>query len=516
MGVIEEVASAAKDASMAQGIGLEAKQAKAKVLKGKLKPYLPVINAVYVSYAAGSRAVDLLSADEEAFAARPVRLFHLGPFGEAEQDFPASSSGHYLLPQFRHAGGPDHVGEWLIGFRNLGPRQSVEALFQVLEGSTSPALSKPENHVTWSYWAGNRWEIFEERDVSDATKQLIQSGIVRFTIPDNAATGKGIWPHGHVWVMASVNEAVEAVCKILSVRAQALRATLSLTALPSLAPDFLDQPLPADTISKLKDADARFKKFSQPYPSFGGRQTEGSDRFYLRSSERLRHKGRAATIWDYESLVLEAFPSVYKVKCLNHTRIEDNPDASLAIYNENAPGHVALIAVPNLINRNDANPLKPFAAQDLLTGIKDYLRERVTGQLAPGPVAPYQVNVHVCNPLFEEIQLEFDLQLKEGYADFSWYKQVLQEEITRHLSPWAFAGEGQAADLQFGGRISKSALINFVEERPYVDFITSVVLKQKAGNAPLSGDLEEAVASTSRSILVSVPASNHAIKPYGT
>jgi hypothetical protein len=136
--------------------------------------------------------------------------------------------------------------------------------------------------------------------------------------------------------------------------------------------------------------------------------------------------------------------------------------------------------------------------------------------LAPGPVAPYQVNVHVCNPLFEEIQLEFDLQLKEGYADFSWYKQVLQEEITRHLSPWAFAGEGQAADLQFGGRISKSALINFVEERPYVDFITSVVLKQKAGNAPLSGDLEEAVASTSRSILVSVPASNHAIKPYGT
>jgi hypothetical protein len=460
--------------------------------------------------------VDLLSADEEAFAARPVRLFHLGPFGEAEQDFPASSSGHYLLPQFRHAGGPDHVGEWLIGFRNLGPRQSVEALFQVLEGSTSPALSKPENHVTWSYWAGNRWEIFEERDVSDATKQLIQSGIVRFTIPDNAATGKGIWPHGHVWVMASVNEAVEAVCKILSVRAQAMRATLSLTALPSLAPDFLDQPLPADTISKLKDADARFKKFSQPYPSFGGRQTEGSDRFYLRSSERLRHKGRAATIWDYESLVLEAFPSVYKVKCLNHTRIEDNPDASLAIYNENAPGHVALIAVPNLINRNDANPLKPFAAQDLLTGIKDYLRERVTGQLAPGPVAPYQVNVHVCNPLFEEIQLEFDLQLKEGYADFSWYKQVLQEEITRHLSPWAFAGEGQAADLQFGGRISKSALINFVEERPYVDFITSVALKQKAGNAPLSGDLEEAVASTSRSILVSVPASNHAIKPYGT
>lgn len=516
MGVFEEEVSAVKDASMAPGIGLENKHAKDKPLKGKPKPYLPVINAVYLSYAAGSQAVDLMSTDEKAFAARPVRLFHLGPFGAAEQDFPVSSSGHYLLPQFRHAGGPDHVGEWLIGFKNLAPRQSVEALFQVLEGSTLPTLSKPENHVTWSYWAGNRWEVFEERDVGDSTKQLIQSGIVRFNIPDAASTGKGILPHGHVWVMASVNEAAEAVCKILSVKAQAMRATLALNVMPGPAPDFLDRPLPAGAIGKLKDADARFKKFSQPYPSFGGRQTEGSERFYLRSSERLRHKGRAATIWDYESLVLEAFPSVYKVKCLNHTRIEDNPDAGLAIYNENAPGHVALIAVPNLINRNDANPLKPFAAQDLLTGIRDYLRERVTGQLVPGPVAPYQVNVHVCNPLFEEIQLEFDLKLKEGYEDFSWYRQVLQEEITRHLSPWAFAAEGQGADLQFGGRISKSALINFIEERPYVDFITSVVLKQKSGNAPLSGDLEEAVASTSRSILVSVPSGNHAINPHGT
>lgn len=495
------------------GLKLAAEKADLIKAKGPVKPYLPVIGAIYLSYTAASRAVDLTATGEEP-ADRAVRFFHVGPFSEAELDQPIpGSSGHFLIPQFRFEEGDDHIGEWMIGIRNLSPRQSVEVLIQVLEGSTVPTLSKPEDHVTWSYWSSSRWIPFEERDFNDGTRQLIQSGIVRFTIPHDATTDAGSMPHGFIWVMASVTEAVGAVCKVLSAQAQALQATLVL---PGVAPDFLDAPLPAGTISKLKEADSRFKKFSQPHPSFGGRQTEGSERFYQRSSERLRHKGRAVTLWDYETLVLEAFPSVYKVKCLTHTRIEDHTDTSLAIHNENAPGHVALIAIPSLINRVDSNPLKPFASQDLLTGIKDFLKERVTGQLVPGTATPSQVNVHVCNPLFEEIFLAFDLQLREGYDDFSWYKQVLQEEITRHLSPWAFAAPGSgAADVQFGGRISKSALINFIEERPYVDFITSVVLKHKPGNQPVSGDREEAVATTSRSILVSAPAADHAIRQYG-
>lgn len=485
--------------------------------KTPVKPYLPVIGALYLSYKAASGAVELVSGDADDLAARPVRLFHLGPFGEAEQEFPIhGATSHTLLPRFRTGSGPDHIGEFLIGFTHLGPRQSVEVLIQVLEGSSDPTLSKPDNHVAWHYWNGQTWVLFEERDFSDGTKQLIQSGIVRFTIPADATTDKGILPKGYLWVMAAVTQDVGAVCKVLSVKAQACKATLVL---PGVAPDYLDKPLPAATISKLKVPDPGFKKFEQLHPSFGGRQTETSGRFYLRSSERLRHKGRAATIWDYETLVLEAFPGIFKVKCLNHTRIEDHPDSSLAIHNENAPGHVALITIPTLHERSDANPLKPYASLDLLEGIKDFLKARVTGQLVPGPTAPYQVNVHVCNPLFEEIRLEFHLQLKDGFEDFSWYRQVLQDEITRHLSPWAFRdgrSDSSQPDVQFGGRISKSALINFIEERPYVDFVTEVTLKHKPGNAPMSGDLEEAVATTSRSILVSAPAADHAIHPYGS
>jgi hypothetical protein len=67
-----------------------------------------------------------------------------------------------------------------------------------------------------------------------------------------------------------------------------------------------------------------------PYPSFGGRVTEDNAEFYNRVSERLRHKDRAITIFDYERLVLESFPDIYRVKCIDHT------DEGCEL----APGHV--------------------------------------------------------------------------------------------------------------------------------------------------------------------------------
>ena len=81
----------------------------------------------------------------------------------------------------------------------------------------------------------------------------------------------------------------------------------------------------------------------------------------------------------------------------------------------------------------------------------------------------------------------------------------------QYLTPWAFNSD---ADIQFGGRIFKSSLINFIEERYYVDFITDVVLTHKIGDTVIQDEtLEEITASTARSILVSMQASKHTINP---
>jgi hypothetical protein len=320
--------------------------------------------------------------------------------------------------------------------------------------------------------------------------ELVQSGIVSFGIPKEATTGNTVLPAGYIWLRVSVTEAAEAVCELISTDAQASVATFTNN---ENADDFLNTALPAGTIAKLKIPDASVKKVIQPYASFGGRAKENENHFYIRVSERLRHKDRAITVWDYEHIVLEAFPEIYKVKCLNHTQIEDG------VYNEVKPGYVSIITIPSLQNRNDANPLKPYTQQSTLTKIEKHLQKRIS----------CFVNLRACQPQFEEVRIEFSLKLYEEYKDFTFYANQLKEEITQFLSPWAF---GSNSKIDFGGKVYKSVLINFIEERYYVDFITDVFLYVKVDETTdESGNLDEISASTARSILVSAPASKHTI-----
>jgi hypothetical protein len=359
-----------------------------------------------------------------------------------------------------------------------------------MEGTTDPLVVKPSEHINWAVLSNNNWIEFESSEYSDNTLQLIQSGIISFKIPAEATSKSTILPAGYIWLRAAITKAAEAICKIISVDAQAAVATFLNN---GNAPDFLNTTLPAGTVSKLHTPDAAIKKIIQPYSSFGGRPTEDEGHFYIRVSERLRHKARAITVWDYEHLVLEAFPEIYKVKCLNHTHTDDG------IYHEVRPGHVSIITIPSLQNRNDVNPLKPYTQQSTLTNIENYLNKRIS----------CFVKLHACQPQFEEVKLEFSVKFIDQYNDFNFYKKMLQEEITQFLSPWAY---GNKSSIDFGGNVYKSVLINFIEERYYVDFITDVKMKVIVGEIPTaSDDMDEIIASTARSILVSVPASQHVI-----
>ncbi|MES2649717.1 MAG: baseplate J/gp47 family protein [Bacteroidota bacterium] len=458
-------------------------------------PYTPIIQSLYLSYSAFSDVINFNDNSEAAYRTKPASYFHLYPFGDAEQySFLTNNSSHYLLPQFRHIDKDSkpvlHEGEFYIGFENLSAKQLVNVLFQVLDGSADPTISKPTEHIQWSYLSNNQWIDFKKQEISDGTMQLVQSGIIRFIIPADATTNNSLLPAGLLWIKASVADKTNAICKLLSVEAQAAIVTFKDN---NNAADFLDTALPASTISKLKLPLSAVKKIVQPYASFGGRPIENSDAFYVRVSERLRHKARAITIWDYEHLILEAFPLIYKVKCLNHTKSLD------AIYNEVLPGHVTIITIPDLKQRNDINPLRPYTSQAMLQAIDAFLRKRIS----------CHVQLYVVNPVFEEVQIKFSLKLAKGFDDFTIYSAKLQEEITAFLSPWAYSAD---ADISFGGKVYKSVLINFIEERPYVDYITDVVMSHYASDGTLIQlNNDEIVASTAKSILVSVPASKHII-----
>jgi hypothetical protein len=374
-----------------------------------VEPYTPMLQSIYASYSAYC-INNLSTATESNFDNREINFFHIYPFGDREQHaYLTPTENVSLLPAFKHTSEgstKDHIGELYIGIENLNPNDSVNILFQVMEGTTNPTVAKPPDHILWSYLSNNNWVEFESSGYSDNTLDLVQSGIISFAIPADATTVNTVLPTGYIWIKASVTEAAEAVCKLITVDAQAVVATFANN---DNAPDFLDTVLAAGTISKLKTPDAAVKKMIQPYSSFGGRAKESEDHFYIRVSERLRHKARAINVWDYEHLVLEAFPEIYKVKCLNHTQIEDG------IYHEVKPGYVSIITIPSQLNRNEADPLKPYTQQSTLTKIENYLRKRTS----------CFVNLRACQPQFEEVRLEFSLKLFDAYKDFTFYANKL-------------------------------------------------------------------------------------------
>lgn len=459
-------------------------------------PYVPRLESMSLHYTASTTA-DLTDASAAAFEQKFIDFYHLYPFGAAEQHaYLSPDTALMLLPQLAQSAGEDS-GELYIGLENLQGLQGVSLLFGVQEGTADPLAIKPAKHVNWSYLSGNQWQSFDTQAVSDGTEQLIQTGIVSFSIPEDATTDHTLLPAGYLWLRVSVDRATMAVCKLLSIEAQA--AAVSFTDNDNAA-DFLDLPLPAGTISRLKTPISAIKKILQPYASTGGRPREEKAAYDTRVSERLRHKDRAVTIWDYEHLILEAFPELHRVKCLSHTAYEQLPDGVRRL-NELAPGHVTIITVPALQNVSTVNPLRPYTSESTLARIEAFLRERISCHITP----------HVVHPLFEEVALDCKLRLMPGYEDVAFYIRTLKEEVTAFLTPWAF---GQSREVSFGGKISKSTLINFIEERPYVDYITDVKMYHLTEATPnATQDTEEITASSGMAILVSVPAARHKIEP---
>jgi hypothetical protein len=304
-----------------------------------------------------------------------------------------------------------------------------------------------------------------------------------------------------LWVKAVVTHNTDAVCKLITVTANAAKATF----LQDIAKNIVyTAPLAPGTISKPAVALAALKKTNQPYASFDGRVAETDSQFYVRVSERLRHKHRAVTMWDYERLVLQNYPQIHKVKCINHTgMIVDK--ANNKKYSEMLPGHVTIVTIPDLQNNTTSNLLKPYTSIGLLTEIQKFLQQLTTPFVFSNFDDATLNRLHVINPQFEEVQFEFSVAFKPATLDITVYTKQLNTDIEQFLTPWAYS---TGKDIEFGNKIEKSVVLNFIEERDYVDYVTCMTMRQiirdDNGNiAQTLSNLEEAIPSTARSILVS-------------
>lgn len=485
----------AKKDSKTENVGAQFKSGVGKNSKIILKdpPYVPNFKELSLNYKAES-TFSLSGRDN--FENRAEQFFHLHSFGQRERhsELMPGAAHPALLSQF------DNEGDLMIGIKNLAPQQSVSVLFQLAEGSANPLKEKQE--VFWSYLYKNNWHSFAEEqkaDINDQTNGLLQSGLITFFLPKKINTDNTWLDAGHIWLKASVKKDTDAICNIIDIKAQAVRLQFENN---DNAADVLANPLAPNSVNKLVELTAKIKKIEQPYTSFGGKVKEQEAHFHKRVSERLRHKDRAVTIWDIEHLVLEEFPEVYRVKCLNHTRLQNlpSPNDNQKILNEVAPGYLLIVPIPNLQHKNAVAVLRPYTSLNTLGKISDFIKKRIS---------PH-VSLAVVNPFFEEIELKFQVSFREQ-IDFTLYKKILNRDILNFLSPWAFENKTNSK-LKFGGHIYKSVILDFVEELPYVDFVTNFQINQYIGSQKVKMNVEEAIASTALSILVSKP--KHIIQEF--
>jgi len=464
------------------------------------EPYTPVIASITLDYQASAKNTFVFGGSVapqdklDNFTSRSVQLFHEHPFGQSEQhiflkeqcDFidPTSRRNIRLVPEFS----PE--GEIYIGLQNARPSSLVNLLFQFVEGSENPLAPTftGDKKIEWFALSNNEWKSLNRDYITgDTTNHFLQPGIVKIILPAEANSSNTLLEARFHWLKAQPPDGLKntSVCKLAGIYAQAVEAVFSDNGNEL---SHLNSSLPSGTIKKFIEKPALIKGLSQPYASFGGAAIEDDHAYYLRVSERLRHKNRSVNIWDYERLVLQRFPSVYKVKCLSHTSI--NKEDGTPDYFEISPGFVSLIVIPDIRNKNSFDPLQPRASQNLLREIEDFI----------SPLHSLHVKFDADNPDYETVFLDFRVKFYDQF-DANAYRKILNDDIVRYLSPWAY---GEFSDIHFGGKLYKSVIIRFIEERPYVDFISHFKMYQRKGDEDKNiADHSMVSASSARAILVS-------------
>ncbi|AXB57644.1 baseplate J/gp47 family protein [Flavobacterium fluviale] len=474
------------------------------------EPYTPVVESISLNYAAEENIDFKVS----AYDSNRIKLFHEAPFGQREEHSylkqqalnkeildPGTPITNYLVPDYCNG------GEFYIGLQDAEISQQISLLFQILEGSENTAVPTftGKQKVEWYILCDNYWKNLGKDILANGIDNFLKSGIVKFNIPKQAANDNTLFPANTIWVKAKMHKEYDAVCKVIDVKTQVVTAQFFDN---NNNLSHLDSTLPAKTISKLITRVPQIKSIEQPFNSFSGKPLESDPSYYLRVSERLRHKNRAITLWDYEHLILQEFPNIFRVKCLNHTFISGTNTSFLT------PGKVTLVVIPDIVDKNVFDIYEPRVSTAVLNSIERFINSKNS----------MQVHAKVINPDYEKVIIKLDVKFYPQY-DENLYKKKLNEDLIKFLSPWAFDTSKQ---IIFGVELQRSIVIEYIENLHYVDFLSTLEMaiyidkktdkenpkilddtENNKANIPLLDFLTTLSPSSPKNILVSVK--NHII-----
>lgn len=118
--------------------------------------------------------------------------------------------------------------------------------------------------------------------------------------------------------------------------------------------------------------------------------------------------------------------------------------------------------IPDIRDRIPSDPFEPLASAQTIREVEQFLALR----------APAEASVRVRNASYVPVKVRVGVRFRERGND-GFYAGELRRELGRFLSPWAY---DEAADIVMGGEIHATNLVDFIERRPYVDYVADLKL----------------------------------------
>ena len=460
-------------------------------------PYTPLVNSISLSYRAASTVrIDRIDPNVSTDADQFIHLYPSGWKTLSVANYPAVT----LLPCF------DFIGNLYIGIDAAEMGGILTLFFQLREDSLplptmdesigkSAADADSHTGLHWFYLCGNEWkELASSRVISDGTQNFMTSGIVTLSLPSDINNVNSVMPSGSYWLRVSADRDLEKYCSLYDVYTQAVQVQRG----PDVSPQ-VPVVLPAASISRSKKSLPGITSIMQPVASGGGRAAETRAQLRTRVSERLRHKNRAISAADYEALILQYFPEVYKVKCFANMVTDRAPNDCIC------PGHALVVPLPYWPELRHQDQM-PMLNGNLMQEIRQFLQELAS---------PWS-RISVENPIYEQIQVRCTVKFV-GALGNGYYINLLNRAISDFLTPWH---SGSGYHTHFGWRIRRHDIEAFIGELPYVQNISGFSMLRIASSDAQRFSLFDTAAANADSTditpmypwSIAIPTSRHAIE----
>lgn len=437
-------------------------------------PYTPVLQSLSLDYVCHTRfgapadQTPTLPAPQQPEPGKgALALQHLSPVGTPGIPPQGTFS---LLPKF------ELRGYMYLAIANIKLPGQVRLYFQLDPVDNVNVPDGPR--IDWHYLTNDGWQFFDSsaadsaKIVEDSTFQLLDSGIISFEFPQlqfeqNEIDGRYLWIRVGIAEDSVTDHAAHARYSLIRhVVAQGVEVQLS--GAKNAAAHFR-QPLAANTIASAVSSLEGVDSIAQPYPSFGARSAESENAFYIRASERLRHKQRALVAWDYERIVLAQFPELYLVRCFADANTESNVEinaatntvtsASSALQNQQAK--VNILVVPNNYNPDILQPKIPL-----------FLKREIAAFV--NNLSPDNINVAIHDPNYEVVELELIAQIHTGY-DKERVEGELNGILVSAMTPWN--RQDDDADM-IRSDINLTRLVQVIDSHPALRAVYVLRAKQ--------------------------------------